>query len=217
MTMKKWLFPATLMVVVYAMSSCSVTSHPNEKLLYGKWKPEKVERVYTQEEKQKMEEIQKKQAVTPQQQAGTATQVKKTGRGKPGSTTPVTTTATTTTQQAGTTTPVETRKPVAGDGSREGTEAQALARREAAMNRMIQSEQRADLVISEDKTAVKTYPGNPIKATWKLKGNGTVFVAKNTKTKEKYAFDILELTENRAVIQEDLPMGSLKITYVKVK
>lgn len=88
-------------------------------------------------------------------------------------------------------------------------------RAEDALQRMIRVEERSSLEVYANKMAVKNYPKKTVKATWKLKGKGTRFVAKDLATKEKHYFDLLEVSETRIVLIEHTPAGDLKITYAK--
>jgi hypothetical protein len=106
----------------------------------------------------------------------------------------------------------QARKEGKGGGSGEN-----YAKAEEKFNRLYRAEQKATLEIYADKSAVKNFGGTMVKATWKMKPNGKKVIAKNVKTKEKYVLEILELSETQAVIQENLPMGALKITYAKEK
>ena len=71
--------------------------------------------------------------------------------------------------------------------------------------------------IFSNKTAVKNYPGKPLHATWKMKGDGTRIVAKNVETKSKVVLEILEISKVQIVVLEHAHMGDLKITYEREK
>ncbi|MFH1159404.1 MAG: hypothetical protein V1733_00445 [bacterium] len=83
------------------------------------------------------------------------------------------------------------------------------------LNRIIQVEGRTNITINPDKTAVKFYQARTVKATWKLRGKGTVLIAKDLAKKEKYRLDIQEINNNQMVVVEHLPVGGIKITYEK--
>jgi hypothetical protein len=83
----------------------------------------------------------------------------------------------------------------------------------AALDRLVQSEQRATMEIFADKKAVKNYPGKPVHLTWKMKGKGTRIVAKNLENGTTVVIDILEITKEQVVIIEHTQVGDIKITY----
>jgi hypothetical protein len=87
------------------------------------------------------------------------------------------------------------------------------SRKEATLDRLIQSEMRATMDIRADKTAVKNFPGKPLHATWKLKGKGTRIVAKNVENNMKFVIEIVEITKEIIVVIEHAPVGDIKITY----
>jgi hypothetical protein len=219
MKMNKWLSPAMLIVIAYILSSCATTTHPNEQILVGNWKPEKVERIFSPEEQQKMEELKKQQAtqtVQPGNTAGSAAQGQAPAKVKKGVTPNTNPVNVPKTNQQQTVTTNPNVKPVPVDKTaKSGNVAPNLTKQEAGIENLIRAEQHADLRITADKCVVKNYPGTIIKASWKLKSNGTLFVAKNLKTKEKYKLDLLEVSPTRVVVQENLPDATLKITYVK--
>jgi hypothetical protein len=175
MIMKKNLFISFVLLAFTAVYTTCAASHPNEKLIVGKWKTVSVEKVLPE---------------NPQQQ--------------PTGTTPPSTPKT---EPAGT-----SKGGSKGSGAGSGD---AKVRAEEQFNRLYIAEQKATLEITANKYAIKDFNGTFVKATWKMKANGTKIVAKNIKTKEKYVLEILELTETKAVILEKLPAGSLKITYAR--
>lgn len=89
----------------------------------------------------------------------------------------------------------------------------AAGRKDAALDKLVQAEQRATLEILENHTAIKKFPGKPINATWKMKGNGTKIVAKNIENKMKFTIEILEINKERIVVIEHAPVGDVKIVY----
>jgi hypothetical protein len=93
----------------------------------------------------------------------------------------------------------------AGDGG--------AAKKEAALDRLVQSEMRATMEIFANKTAIKNFPGKPMQATWKMKGRGTRIVAKGVENKQKFTIDILEISKEQIVIIEHTRAGDLKIVY----
>ncbi|MCX6277180.1 MAG: hypothetical protein NT004_03665 [Bacteroidetes bacterium] len=93
----------------------------------------------------------------------------------------------------------------AGDG--------AVGRKDSELNRLVQMEQRATMEIFADKTAIKNYPGKPLRATWKMKGKGTRIVAKNLENNMTFTIEILEINKERIVVIEHAPVGDVKITY----
>jgi hypothetical protein len=217
MKMNKWLSGAAFVGVAFIAGSCATTTHPNEQILVGNWRPEKVERIISPEEQQKIDAQkteQSKQQVktgtvettTTQTQSGTTTKLSPNGSKSPVNVPK--------SSQQGTTTDQNGQK--AGTEPARTDASLNVTKQEAGIEKLIRAEQRADLRITTDKYVVKNYPGNTVKATWKLKGKGTVLVAKNIKTKEKFKLDLLEVSPNRVVVQENLPNATLKITYVKV-
>jgi hypothetical protein len=87
------------------------------------------------------------------------------------------------------------------------------SRKEAAFDRLVQSEQRATMEILANHTAIKNYPGKPLQATWKMKGKGTRIVAKGVDNGVKFVIEILEINKEQIVILEHAPIGDIKITY----
>lgn len=168
-------------------SSCA-TTHPNEKLLYGEWKPLKAEHYLTAED---IENARNKQnAGNPQNQPSNP----KPGTSldpKPGSS------------------DLKSGKPGMVSGTDKPIDAMQV------LKRMIEIEGQTNLIIYPDKTAVKFYPRNTVKATWKLKQKGTLLIAKDIQTKETYPIEILEISNDKIVVVETLPVGSIKILYQK--
>jgi hypothetical protein len=93
----------------------------------------------------------------------------------------------------------------------------AGARQGANLDRLAQSEMRATLEMFANKTAVKNYPGNPLHATWKMKGKGTRIIAKGVTNKKKFVIDILSLQQDQMIVMEHAGIGDLKVTYVREK
>ncbi|MCX6304492.1 MAG: hypothetical protein NT040_05955 [Bacteroidetes bacterium] len=153
-------------IAVVIFASCAATSHPNEKLIVGTWKPVKVEKI--------VDSVALKAAAT---QAGNSAQ-KQSKTGKP-----------------------------AGEGG--------ASRKDATLDRLVQSEMRATMEIFANKTAIKNFPGKPLHATWKMKGQGTLIVAKNIENKMKFTIEILEISKVQIVVIEHAPVGDIKITYEK--
>ncbi len=156
-------------ILIYLVS-CAATSHPNEKIIIGKWRPLKVEKFID--------------SAAIQAMAGSA------GASK--------------------------SKSTANPSKPSQTEGPALAKAEAALDRLVKAESRATLEIFPNKTAVKNYPGKPLQATWKMKGNGTRLVGKNLENKMKFTIDILEISKEQIVVLEHAPVGDVKITYVRM-
>jgi len=186
--MKNWILSALIIVMAVVLSSCA-TTHPNEKLIVGAWKPEKAEKYFTEEEEKAMKNIQS-------QPAGSKPAVKPAPSSPSGST--------------GTTTqvipaPSENRGGKRGDGD--------VVHQ---LNNLIRAESRTPMVVYPDYSAAKFYKNRTVKATWKLKGNGTVLKVKDIEKKERYRIDILEVSDYKLVIVENLPIGGIKITYKKV-
>lgn len=96
----------------------------------------------------------------------------------------------------------------AGDGG--------AGRKEAEFDRLAQLERKSTMEIFPDKTAVKNFPGHPLNATWKMKGNGKKIVARNTENKQTFVIEILEINKERIVIIEHAPVGDLRIIYERV-
>ncbi len=86
-------------------------------------------------------------------------------------------------------------------------------RKDAALERLVQTELRSTLEIFTNKTAIKNYPGKTMHATWKMKGNGTRIIAKNVEDKTKFVLDILEISMDQIVVVEHAPVGDVRITY----
>lgn len=102
-----------------------------------------------------------------------------------------------------------------------GTDRSATAeggagRKDAELNRLIQLEQRATLEIYPDKTAIKNYPGKALNAKWKMKGRGKRIVAKNLENKMTFVIEILEISKERIVVIEHVPVGDIKVEYERV-
>ena len=89
------------------------------------------------------------------------------------------------------------------------------ARKDAALDRMVQAQMRATMEISAKKTVVLNFPAKPVNATWKMKGNGTRIVARGVENKKKYVLEILEISKEQMVVLENTPAGDLKITFVR--
>ena len=149
------------------MVSCAATSHPNEKIIVGKWKPVKVEKVVD------------------------SSAIQAYGSGSRG---------------------VNQAKSKAGKTSGGANQEHS----EASFDRLLQVEMRTTLEIFANKTAVKNYGTKQLHATWKMKGNGTRIVAKNTENKMKFVLEILEINKERIVVLEHAPAGDVKITYERI-
>lgn len=156
-----------LLIVIVVLGSCAISSHPNEKIIIGKWRPVKVEKVVDSS------------AI----EAGVALQgsssKQKSGASKP-----------------------------AGEG--------AAGRKDAELDRLVQLEMRATMEIYPDKTAIKNFPGKPLKATWKMKGKGKKIIAKNLENKTTFVIEILEITKEQIIVLEHAPMGDIRIVYERV-
>jgi hypothetical protein len=193
--MKNYLTAVTLFLLACALTSCALVKSPNEKLIVGTWTPVKVEKYISPEDLEKM----KTQASGTTSGTATATGAK----GATGNTAKNDTAS---------------KAKMAAKGGTQGTgQGTPQQRAEQRLDRLIQAEQRSPLIIGADKIAVKNYPGNPVKGSWKMNAKGTKVTAKNFKTKEKYVLDIVEITDAKMVIIENLPIGALKINYVKEK
>ncbi len=151
-------------VALFILASCGITSHPNEKIIVGTWRPVKVEKV-----------VDSSALLAAQSASGGAVKPKS----KPGG-------------------------PAGEDNA---------GKREATLDRLVQSEMRATMEIFANKTAVKNFPGNPLQATWKMKGRGTRIVAKGVENKRKFVIDILDITKERIEVIEHTPVGDIKIIY----
>ncbi|MBE0647874.1 MAG: hypothetical protein IH596_08825 [Bacteroidales bacterium] len=191
MKMKQWIHLGLFVVIALFYSSCA-TTHPNEALIVGEWKPIKAEKYFTPEE----EELLKKA-----QEQSTATRPTTEGD-KPAAST-------------GSTAPSTASLPSGTDPGRGGDRAGGKNPADE-LNRLIQAETRTNIVIYPDHTAAKFYRSRTVKATWKLKGKGTVLIAKDLEKKEKYRIDILEVDGSKMVVVENLPVGGIKITYQKI-
>ncbi len=188
--MRTWIRLGFFVVIAIGITSCA-TTHPNEKLIVGNWKPVKAEQYFTEEE---LEEIEKIQSQSTQQRQASGTEKSQTTTGGATATTPTSAT--------------QTRGKEGNIGGGQNIQAD--------LNRLIQAEGRAQMVIYPDHSAAKFYRGRTVKATWKLRGNGTVLVAKDLEKKDKYRIDILEISDSKMVVVENLPIGGIKITYKKV-
>lgn len=187
--MRKWIHLGLLVAMAAVYSSCA-TTHPNEALIVGEWKPVHVEKYFTPEEE---EQLKKAQSQT--------TGTRPTTEGEKPAATAGNTSAQTPSQNP--------------SGQSRGGD-QAGGRNQAdELNKLIQAESRANIVIYPDHTAAKFYRARTVKATWKLKGQGTVLVAKDLEKKDKYRIDILEVDASKMVVVENLPIGGIKITYQK--
>ena len=173
--------------IAIGISSC-VTTHPNEKLLAGSWNPVKAEQYFTEDE---LEEIENIQSQSTQQKLASSP---------------------TTSQTTGTTTPTTSTTSSQRKRGNKGDQGDLKMN----LNRLIRAEERAQIIISPDKSLAKFYHKKTIKATWKLRGNGTKFMVKDIENKDRYRIDILEITESKMVVVENLPIGGIKITYKKV-
>lgn len=167
----RFLFLFLAAAAAFFMASCAVTSHPNEKLIVGKWRPVTVEKVVD----------------------SSVLQAEATLKGDAG------------TQKS------KTPGKTGAGGNRGGVD-----RREANLDRLVKTEMRSNLEIFPDKTAIKSFPGEPIRATWKMKGKGTRIVAKNIENKMKFTIDILEISKERILVIEHAPVGDVKILYERV-
>ena len=173
------------------LSSC-VTTHPNEKLLIGEWKPVKVEKYFTPEEEAQLQKAQS-------QAAGV--------RPVPGGEKPAGTNANT---------PQANPVPAVSADPGRGGERSGGKNPEDELNKLIQVESRSNMKIYPDKTVEKFYRNKTIDATWKLKGQGTLLVLNVPEKGEKYRIDILQIEESNMVVVGNLPIGGIKITYEKV-
>ena len=89
-----------------------------------------------------------------------------------------------------------------------------------SVERAVANEMRSPVMIgieNNQRIAEKYYPGNTIKATWKLKGNGKRIAVKEPKTGRKATLKILSLTDSTLVVIEKLPVAQLRIKYSKIK
>ena len=159
-------FIALLFAVIF-LGSCSISSHPNEKLIIGTWRPLSVEKI-----------VDSSAIQAGAAQAGTSVKQKQ-----------------------------GSARPAAEGGA---------GRKDAELNRLVQLEMRATMVIYPDKTAIKNFQGKPLHAKWKMKGKGTKIVAKNLENKTTFVIEILEINKEKVVIIEHAPVGDLKITYERV-
>lgn len=187
MPMKRIVPIILLMAFAGFFTSCK-TTHPNEKLIVGEWKPVKVEKYFTEEEQEQLNNMQTGNTKT-----------------KPVSPDPNTSTGN---ASGGNTTTGANVQPREGD-QQQGRDLSN------ELQRLIRAESRANIIIYPDKTAAKFYRGRTVKATWKLRRNGTVFVAKDLKDKKKYRIDILSISDNTMEVVENLPVGGIKILYKK--
>ncbi|HNY01733.1 MAG TPA: hypothetical protein PKG48_04060 [Bacteroidales bacterium] len=162
-----YLFSFLLSIPLFLVS-CGATSHPNEKVIAGKWVPVKVEKI--NDSPQPAPDATVRPGERAEQKAGAP--------------------------NAG-----------AGDGG--------AAKKREALERLAHTEMHAVMEINPDHTAVKNFPGRPLKASWKMKGRGKRIVARNLENKQKFTIDILEVTKERMVVIEHAPVGDLKITYAR--
>jgi hypothetical protein len=190
MKMKQLIHLGFVVIIALLYSSCA-TTHPNEALIVGEWKPIAVEKYFTPEEEEQLKNAQSQTTGTRPSPAGD----------KP---------------NGSTGTSVSTGTPPSPDQSRGGDDRQGGKNPADELNRLIQAESRANIVIYPDHSAAKFYRARTVKATWKLKGKGTVLLAKDLEKKDKYRIDILEINENTMVVVENLPIGGIKVTYQKI-
>ena len=81
--------------------------------------------------------------------------------------------------------------------------------------RMVNTEERSPLVIHQDKTAEKAYHNQTVKGSFKLKHHGTRIIFTEEKTGQILKADILEINDTTIVLIERLPVGDIKVKYVK--
>jgi hypothetical protein len=86
---------------------------------------------------------------------------------------------------------------------------------EAEWARMVNTEKRTPLVVKADNTLEKTYHNKTIKGTWKLKRHGTRIIMVESTTGQKLQADILEISDTTIVVVERLPVGDIKVKYIK--
>jgi hypothetical protein len=91
------------------------------------------------------------------------------------------------------------------------------ARLEGLIARVVESEKKSTLTINADKTAVKEMPGKTVHSTWKFKNHGNSIIVNTKETSKKVKLDIIRITDTSAVVKSVFQVGTLKITYHKVK
>lgn len=173
---------SSLLVGAFLFTSCA-TTHPNSKLLIGKWKPVSVEKYIDPN-------------AVPEVSTTTDNAPQTTAAAQPG-------------------------KTRAADSSRVGTKAnvqpgQPGQRKDAALERFMKMEERAEFEVFANGAAVKYYYPNPIKAKWKMKSKGTKVVVKGVANDRKFVIEILEITDTKCTVIERTDAGDLKVSYTKL-
>jgi hypothetical protein len=84
-------------------------------------------------------------------------------------------------------------------------------------DKMVKAESRAPMVIKADKTLEKTYHQQTLNGTWKLKHGGDRIIMTETKSGQKMHADIVQISDSVIVVIERLPVGDVKVKYVKVQ
>jgi hypothetical protein len=110
-----------------------------------------------------------------------------------------------------------TTKPGTGDTKALVDTARQSSRLEEQIARITQTELRSSLTVNANKTATVETHGKTIHMKWKLKNQGTRLLAKSKETGKEKTYDILHINDTSAVITQNFPFGSLKVTYKKVK
>jgi hypothetical protein len=95
--------------------------------------------------------------------------------------------------------------------------AKQAAKTEERLERIIKTRLNSTLTINKDKTAVQESEDRTIHGTWKLKNKGKRILVTSKEPDRKITIDILRMNDTSAVFLENLPVGSLKVTYKKEK
>ncbi len=90
-------------------------------------------------------------------------------------------------------------------------------RADAEWERMVNTEKRTPLIVNEDHTLQKTFHQKTVKGSWKLKNKGKRLIMTESTTGQKLRADILEINDSMMVVVERLPVGDIKVKYVKEK
>jgi len=86
-----------------------------------------------------------------------------------------------------------------------------------ALDRFVKNEMNSTMVISPDKTAIRTFRGREAKVTWKMKGKGTRVVIKNPELGKTYVMEILSINKEEIVALVSSPIADIKLTYKKIQ
>ncbi|HTX88094.1 MAG TPA: hypothetical protein VMC08_03830 [Bacteroidales bacterium] len=86
---------------------------------------------------------------------------------------------------------------------------------EMELERAINTEKRTPMIVKADKTAEKAYHQQTVKGSWKLKKQGKQIIFTEANSGKKLKADILQINDTTVVLVERLPVGDIKVKYVK--